>query len=261
MFAKFNDNAGESGVPEDGVPVYAIREVPITAQRKPWFDVNDPKLPQPAVARANLAPSVDTPQGSTQDNWAEKHSHQTVLQQHCDFFDRDGDGILWPQDTYMGFYRLGLGVFFSAFAVLVIHINFSYPTSPGWLPDPYFRLFLKNVHRARHGSDTGTFDPEGRFIPAKFEEIFTKYAEGRDYLTVHGLKNTLMGQRDINDPIGWCGFIFEWTATYLMLWPEDGRMMKEDIRAVYDGSIFHRIADKRERRLHQQEQLKRQKGQ
>lgn len=61
------------------------------------------------------------------------------------------------------------------------------------------------------------------------------------------------------------------TATYLMLWPEDGRMMKvcgelvqaywalalltsdvkEDIRAVYDGSIFHRIAEKRETKLQQ----------
>lgn len=47
MIAKLNDITGESGVQEDGVPVYAIREVPITAQRKPWFDVNDPKLPHP----------------------------------------------------------------------------------------------------------------------------------------------------------------------------------------------------------------------
>jgi peroxygenase len=39
------------------------------------------------------------------------------------------------------------------------------------------------------------------------------------------------------------------TATYLMLWPEDGRIMKEDIRAIYDGSIFQRIADKREKKL------------
>jgi peroxygenase len=73
------------------------------------------------------------------------------------------------------------------------------------------------------------------------------------------------------------------TATYLMLWPEDGRMMKvcaftkknlllefsylltlpkEDIRTVYDGSIFHRIAEKRERRLQQErEQRMKQKGQ
>jgi hypothetical protein len=37
-------------------------------------------------------------------------------------------------------------------------------------------------------------------------------------------------------------------ATYLMLWPEDGRMMKEDIRGIYDGSIFYTIAARREKR-------------
>lgn len=31
-------------------------------------------------------------------------------------------------------------------------------------------------------------------------------------------------------------------ATYIMLWPADGRMMKEDIRGIYDGSIFYNIA-------------------
>jgi peroxygenase len=41
------------------------------------------------------------------------------------------------------------------------------------------------------------------------------------------------------------------TATYLMLWPEDGRIMKEDVRAIYDGSIFQRIADKREKKMQQ----------
>ena len=35
-------------------------------------------------------------------------------------------------------------------------------------------------------------------------------------------------------------------ATYLMLWPEDGKMKKEDIRRIYDGSIFYHIAEQRE---------------
>jgi peroxygenase len=30
-----------------------------------------------------------------------------------------------------------------------------------------------------------------------------------------------------------------------MLWPEDGKMMKEDIRATFDGSIFYAIAKRR----------------
>lgn len=37
-------------------------------------------------------------------------------------------------------------------------------------------------------------------------------------------------------------------ATYIMLWPEDGRMKKEDIRGIYDGSIFHVWAEKERRK-------------
>lgn len=36
-----------------------------------------------------------------------------------------------------------------------------------------------------------------------------------------------------------------WTgvATYLLIWPEDGIMRKEDIRGIYDGSIFYKKAE------------------
>jgi peroxygenase len=168
-----------------------------------------------------------------------------VLQQHCDFFDTDHDGILWPVDTFTGFYKLGFGLILSVFAVFIIHANFSYPTLPSWIPDPFFRIHLKNIHKDKHGSDSGTYDNEGRFVPQKFEEIFSKYANGRDYVTIQDVFDLMKGQRCIADPIGWGGALFEWMATYIMLWPKDGRMMKEDIRGVYDGSIFYTIAARR----------------
>lgn len=212
---------------EDGV-VRSIRDVPITEERKPFINTGDSKIQDTGIylsllrsylpltnfrtvgtARANLAPSAEHPQGTTENGWAKKHSHQSVLQQHCDFFDRDRDGILWPQDTFIGFYRLGFGIIISLIALLIIHSNFSYPTCNSWLPDPFFRLFLKNVHKDKHGSDTGTYDTEGRFVPQKFEDIFAKYADGRDYLTIWDVSEVLKGQRCIADPIGWGGAFFE----------------------------------------------------
>jgi peroxygenase len=171
-----------------------------------------------------------------------------VLQQHCLFFDTDDDGIIWPQDTFTGFNLLGYGIFLSFVAVLVIHLNFSYPTLPGILPDPFFRIHLKNIHKDKHGSDTGTYDTEGRFIPQRFEDIFSKYSEGKDYMTIWDVTELMKGQRCIMDPVGWGAQFFEWLATYILLWPEDGRMSKEDIRGVYDGSIFFRLAAKRSRK-------------
>jgi len=39
-------------------------------------------------------------------------------------------------------------------------------------------------------------------------------------------------------------------TTYVLLWPEDGRMKKDDIRRVFDGSIFYEVAAKQERQKH-----------
>lgn len=91
----------------------------------------------------------------------------------------------------------------------MIHFNFSYPTVPGRLPDPFFRIYLKNIHKDKHGSDSGTYDSEGRFIPQKFEDMFSKYADDRDYITVKDVWNLLKGQRVLFDPFGWIGAVLE----------------------------------------------------
>ncbi|KAK8080345.1 Caleosin related protein-domain-containing protein [Apiospora hydei] len=226
--------------------VGSIPEVPVTMQRKPFLQPeDDERLPHTGTARANLAATYEKPSGTTEGGWAEKHRDQTVLQQHCEFFDTDRDGIIWPLDTFRGFRAVGFGYLLSLLSVVIIHGNFSYPTGSSWLPDPFFRIHLARIHKDKHGSDTQTYDAEGRFVPQKFEDIFAKYAEGRDYLTVWDIANVLQGQRVIMDPIGWFGAFFEWLATYLMLWPEDGKITKEDIRRVYDGSIFQVMADRR----------------
>lgn len=175
--------------------------------------------------------------------------------------------MISPLDTFRGFHKLGFGLVLSLVAMLVIHGNFSYPTGRTLLPDPLFRIHVANIHRDKHGSDSGAYDTEGRFVPQKFEDMFEKYARGREYMTLWDVVALLRGQRLIADPVGWGGAFFECKfmvrgmflsqalladyrgdaglATYLMLWPQDGRMMKEDIRRIYDGSIFYTIADRR----------------
>lgn len=67
------------------------------------------------------------------------------------------------------------------------------------------RIHLKNIHRSLHGSDTGTYDSEGRFLPARFEEIFTKYdRDQKGGLTwTEGLW-MIHGNRLIADPVVSC---------------------------------------------------------
>ncbi|KAG4262374.1 hypothetical protein FPRO03_10604 [Fusarium proliferatum] len=213
----------------------SIDAVPVTVERKPYQPgVDKPRLAHAGVARANLAATHERHDGTTENDWAQRHQDQT-----------DHDGVIWPIDTFRGFYQLGYGIILSLISVLVIHGNFSYPTQSSLVPDPFFRIYIDNIHKDKHGSDTGTYDTEGRFIPQKFEDIFSKYAEGRDYLTIWDVSNLMKGQRLIADPIGWGGAFFEWLATYILLWPDDGRMMKEDIRGIYDGSLFYKVAARR----------------
>lgn len=124
------------------------------------------------TARANFAPTVEAPQGTQSGGWAAKHRRETVLQQHVNYFDPDGDGVVWPLDTYRGFHNLGFNIILSLLAVFIIHANFSYPTSPSLLPDPFFRVRVADIHKAKHGSDTGAYDNEGRFLPQKYVHLF-----------------------------------------------------------------------------------------
>ncbi|KAJ9133902.1 Caleosin-domain-containing protein [Coniochaeta hoffmannii] len=223
----------------------AVSMDPVTSARPPFVQLDDDqRVAQAGVARANLAPSYDKPEGTTDNDWAERHKHQSVLQQHLDFFDQDRDGIIHPLDTFTGFRRLGFGHPLSLLSVLIIHSTFSYPTLPSVIPDPLFRIYIANIHRCKHGSDSGAYDNEGRFVPQKFEDIFSKYGPG-DGLTIWDLWDFHRGQRVLVDPLGWFGQVFEWVATYLMIWPEDGKMKKEEIRGIFDGSFFYTIAARR----------------
>jgi peroxygenase len=70
------------------------------------------------MPRANLAVSVESPYGTTRNQWAKKHQDKSTLEQHVLFFDQDNDGVIWPQDTFIGFRQLGYNVFWCIVCVM-----------------------------------------------------------------------------------------------------------------------------------------------
>lgn len=135
-----------------------------------------------------------------------------VLQQHVAFFDPDSDGVVSPRDTYNGFRRLGWSPLLAVGSAMIINSIFSYPTLPPgqWIPDFKLRIYTERIHKGKHGSDSGTFDHEGRFIPQHFEDLFSKYA-GRDKqdITKAEIFAYVKSQRNVLDVIGWAAALLE----------------------------------------------------
>ncbi|KAK5991965.1 Peroxygenase 1 [Cladobotryum mycophilum] len=182
----------------------------VTSERLPAVDA-DCIIEKPGIPRANHAVSDQVPYGTRK--YGEKYKDYTVLQQHVLFWDRDGDGLITPWDTYTGFRELGF--------------------------NPPFSLM------GMHGSDTGVYDNEGRFVPQKFEDLFTKWdKDGDGSLNLKEILNMMHGNRVAGDLFGWIVPFFEWGTTWTLL-QQEGRIHKEDLRQVYDGSIFWRIRERR----------------
>lgn len=177
-------------------------------------------------------------------------SRQTVLQQHCAFWDRNNDGVINAYDTFRGFRDLGYNLFLSILSIFIIHSGFSYPSRlrTTFIPDPFFRVFLNGIDLCKHGSDSGTYDSRGYFQPSQFNVAFEKYAAKPDEgISVREVLSLLRGQRVAMDFFGWSAAIFEWYTIVLITYnPKTGLCGKDDIKASYDGSLFWKIKTYRE---------------
>lgn len=222
---------------EDSMETVA-RRAPITAQRRLNIHLQE-QMPSPYLARALEAVDPEHINGSTDHN----HNDMSVLQQHVAFFDKDNDGIIYPTDFYKGLRAIGFSVLASLFIAVVTHLGFSYCTLPGWIPSLKFPIYVENIHRAKHGSDTESYDTEGRFDPARFDAIFSKYAKKHpDKLTFWEIQGMLKANRNLNDTFGWSAAQIEWVSLYVIAKNKDGLLEKETIRRVYDGSLFEALA-------------------
>ncbi|CAG8685424.1 15111_t:CDS:2 [Acaulospora morrowiae] len=222
-----------------------LTEIPqykVTVERPVPRGLED-ALGNAGLPRANVSVSREKPEGTEG-----APSHRTVLQQHCDFFDEDHDNVIRPFDTYRGFRRLGFNILYSLFSMTIIHIGFSYVTQNSWIPffgNPFFKIYIDKIHKCKHGSDSETYDTEGRFVPEKFEEIFSKYdKDGKNGLTFADIRHLLYGNANVGDIFGWIGGCVEWGTLY-MLCAQDGIVSKEDVRSMYDGSLFNKVAASR----------------
>lgn len=167
----------------------------------------------------------------------------TELQKHVAFFDRNHDGIITFDETYQGLRDVGVGDVTAKASAAFINGALGPKTRPDNSNSSSMDIYVENIQKGKHGSDTGAYDAQGRFVPAKLDEMFTKHAKTvPNALTKDELDEMLKDNREKMDVAGWLGAKSEWEMLYKLAKDKDGRLPKDTVRAVYDGSLFYQLA-------------------
>ena len=165
-----------------------------------------------------------------------------ALQRHINFFDKNGDGVIHIDETTLGLRQLGLGRVKARAAATVIHLLLG-PKTSGTLTT---HISVAGIHLGKHGSDTGAYDAQGRFVPEAFERMFAQFDVNKSgSLSAVEIKAMIAANGKLRPGDGKASS----TEFDLLLMVASDRMegmsraiSRERLRRFYDGSLFYELA-------------------
>ena len=173
----------------------------------------------------------------------ENTSKLTPLQKHVAFFDRNHNGTITVGETYAGCRALGMQRVPAAIVALLINGGMGWGTSQSLLPT--LNVSVGRIHRGMHGSDSEVYDADGHFDAHKFNAFFDRYDVDHDgHWSWQEFWQRANAQRDLWDVFGRVASVAEFGLVFLIA-GEDGKISRETLRKVYDGSLFYELEKQR----------------
>lgn len=169
------------------------------------------------------------------------------LQKHVMFFDANDDGLITLDETKKGLKRLGLGGGFATGGALFINLGLRQAANG-------MSIEIAKIAKAKHGSDSGAFDGEGKFVRTRFGYIMSFDANHSGSLTWTELK--AMIAKNKTDTAGNVaskaefGLLIKLGADTTEVEGTDQLPAVSEARlaSVYDGTLFEKIAAEREKK-------------
>jgi peroxygenase len=174
-------------------------------------------------------------------------ANPNALQKHLMFFDTNNDGKLTVDETKAGLERLGLNPAGALAGAVFIHAGLQKAGGGG------LSLDLSKITMAKHKSDTGAFDANGKFVPAAFERMFTFDTNHSNSLSWTELKAMMAANKqDTAGAIGSkaeFGLLIKLGADTTEM--ENGQKVpavsRKRLQSIYTGTLFYDIAAEREK--------------
>lgn len=177
-------------------------------------------------------------------------TNPTALQKHVLFFDADGNGLVTRFETVLGLRRLGMSNVKASAAAIVIHVALGPATTGRW---GSLDVSVANIKLGKHGSDTGAYDAEGRFVPEAFERMFASFDANRSGSLSEAELLAMTAANSKLRPGGEAASKAEFQLLLLLAADateaaEGGTvpaLSRARLADFYDGSLFYKLAKRR----------------